>query len=56
MKRENCCLKLEYLGHFEYIFEANLGFHSSDKAGSFDEKFERSKISCNCAFKYEIMV
>jgi hypothetical protein len=30
----------------------NLGYESGDQVGAFDEKKQKSKISCKCTFKY----
>jgi hypothetical protein len=35
----------EYLGEFDFIFEANLGYESGDEVSAFDEKKNRSKKS-----------
>jgi hypothetical protein len=32
------CLKLEYLGEFEFIFENNFVHESGDQVSTFDEK------------------
>jgi hypothetical protein len=43
--------KFEYLGEFDFIFETNLGYESGNRVGAFDEKKQKSKISCKCTFK-----
>jgi hypothetical protein len=43
----------EYLGEFDFVFETNLGCESGDQVDTFDEKNQKSKISCKCTFKGE---
>ncbi len=45
--------KFEYLSEFDFIFETNLGYELGDRVGPFDEKKQKSKISCKCTFNRE---
>jgi hypothetical protein len=42
--------EFEYLGEFETEFENISEYESRAQVGSFDEKKQRSKISCYCPF------
>jgi hypothetical protein len=43
-------LKVDYFREYEFIFETALAHESVDPGVLFDEKNQRSKISCNCHF------
>ncbi len=42
--------ELEYLSEIKFIFENNLWHESGDQESDFDDKKQKLKISCRCAF------